>query len=312
MLSYLLATVTFAGIYAMLALGLNVIWGMTGMINLGLAGFFAVGAYVSALLTIAGLPILVGAAVAMAATALVGALLSRLTLKLRGDYLAIVTLGFGEFVRLIAANEIWLTNGSDGISGIPGPFRGSLTPFQFNALFAAITVVAVAVAWFLSNRLRISPYGRALRALREDETAAAVAGKPVRRMKVEAFALGAALLGLGGVLYAHFTSYIAPDIFRPLLTIYIFLSLTAGGTGNATGAVVGAVIVMFILEGSRFMEGVVPGLGGAQGAALREMVIGALLILIMRLKPSGLIAERPPKPPVALAADAAPRGQGGR
>ncbi|WP_075220361.1 ATP-binding cassette domain-containing protein [Acuticoccus yangtzensis] len=119
-------------------------------------------------------------------------------------------------------------------------------------------------------------------------------------------------LGLGGVLYAHFTSYIAPDIFRPLLTIYIFLSLTAGGTGNATGAVVGAVIVMFILEGSRFMEGVVPGLGGAQGAALREMVIGALLILIMRLKPSGLIAERPPKPPVALAADAAPRGQGGR
>ncbi|RAI03210.1 branched-chain amino acid ABC transporter permease [Acuticoccus sediminis] len=298
MLSYLLATLTFAGIYAMLALGLNVIWGMTGMINLGLAGFFAVGAYVSALLSILGLPIPLAAIAAMAAAALVGGLLSRLTLKLRGDYLAIVTLGFGEFVRLIAANEIWLTNGSDGISGIPGPFRAELTPFEFNALFAAITVVCVAVAWFLSRRLRISPYGRALRALREDETAAAVAGKPVRRMKVEAFALGAALLGLGGVLYAHFTSYIAPDIFRPLLTIYIFLSLTAGGTGNATGAVVGAVIVMGILEGSRFLEGVIPGLSGAQGAALREMVIGSLLIVIMRLKPSGLLAERPPRMPV--------------
>ncbi|WMS41393.1 branched-chain amino acid ABC transporter permease [Acuticoccus sp. MNP-M23] len=301
MLSYLLATLTFAGIYAMLALGLNVIWGMTGMINLGLAGFFAVGAYVSALTTIAGLPIPLGAVCAMAAAALVGALVSQLTLKLRGDYLAIVTLGFGEVIRLVAANEIWLTNGSDGISGIPGPFRSALSPLQFNALFAAITMVAVAVAWFLSRRMMGSPYGRALRALRDDETAAAVAGKPVRRMKVEAFALGAALLGLGGVLYAHFTSYIAPDIFRPLLTIYIFLSLTAGGTGNATGAVVGAFLVMVILEGSRFLEGMLPVLSGAQGAALREMVIGSLLILIMRIKPTGLLAERPPRPPVAVA-----------
>ncbi len=262
------------------------------------------------ILSIAGLPIPLAALCAMAAAALVGGLLSRLTLKLRGDYLAIVTLGFGEVVRLFAANEIWLTNGSDGISGIPGPFRGELTPFQFNALFAAITVVAVAVAWFLSRRLRVSPYGRALRALREDETAAAVAGKPVRRMKVEAFALGAALLGLGGVLYAHFTSYIAPDIFRPLLTIYIFLSLTAGGTGNATGAVLGAVIVMVILEGSRFLEGMLPHLSGAQGAALREMVIGSLLIVIMRLRPAGLLAERPPRPPVA--ATEPPRGAGAR
>ncbi|UOM32715.1 branched-chain amino acid ABC transporter permease [Acuticoccus sp. I52.16.1] len=313
MLSYLLATLTFAGIYAMLALGLNVIWGMTGMINLGLAGFFAVGAYVSALVSIAGVPIPLAALCAMAAAALVGGLLSRLTLKLRGDYLAIVTLGFGEVVRLFAANEIWLTNGSDGISGIPGPFRSELTPFEFNALFAAITVVLVAVAWFLSRRLRVSPYGRALRALREDETAAAVAGKPVRRMKVEAFAFGAALLGLGGVLYAHFTSYIAPDVFRPLLTIYIFLSLTAGGTGNATGAVVGAVIVMGILEGSRFLEGMIPHLSGAQGAALREMVIGSLLILIMRIRPTGLLAERPPKPPgdVAAPAAAARSGAGG-
>ena len=293
MLSYLLATFVFAGIYAMLALGLNVIWGMAGMINLGLAGYFAVGAYVSALVTVAGLPIAVGAAVAIAAAAVTGALTARLTLRLRGDYLAIVTLGFGEVVRLIAANEIWLTNGSDGISGIPGPWRGALTPFQFNALFAGITLVAVLVAWGLTERLRRSPYGRALRAIREGEMEAAVAGKPVRRMKVEAFALGAALLGAAGVLYAHFTSYIAPDIFRPLLTIYIFLSLTAGGTGNTSGAVLGAVLVVALLEGSRFIEGVAPDLSGARGAALREMVIGAGLIAVMRLRPTGLLAERP-------------------
>ncbi|MEO1103054.1 MAG: branched-chain amino acid ABC transporter permease [Pseudomonadota bacterium] len=309
MASYLLATLTFAGIYAMLALGLNVIWGMAGMINLGLAGFFAVGAYVSAILTVAGAPILAGAVAGMAAAALAGAAMSRLTLRLRGDYLAIITLGFGELVRLFAANEIWLTNGSDGISGIPGPMRGSLTPFEFNALYAAITVTLVLAAWFMAARLRASPYGRALRALRDDETAAAVAGKPVRRLKVQAFALGAMLLGLAGVLYAHFTSYIAPDIFRPLLTIYIFLSLTAGGTGNNTGAVIGAVLVVAVLEGSRFVEGAVPHLAGGGGAALREMIIGAALIVIMRLRPEGLLAERPPRPAFS---DRLPAPQPGR
>ena len=297
MLSYLLATLTFAGVYALLALGLNVIWGMAGMINLGLAGFFALGAYASALTTVVlGLPIAVGVVMAIAIAALAGALLSRLTLNLRGDYLAIVTLGFGEVIRLIAANEIWLTNGSDGVSGIPGPFRGALAPMAFNALSCALVLFAVCLAWFVTERLRRSPYGRALRAIRDDETAAAVAGKPVREFKVQAFAIGAGLLGLAGAAYAHFTSYVAPDIFRPLLTIYIFLALTAGGTGNTAGAVLGAFIVILILEGSRFVEPLFHGMSGAQGAALREIIIGSALITIMRIRPQGLLAERPPKP----------------
>lgn len=297
MLSYLLATLTFAGVYALLALGLNVIWGMAGMINLGLAGFFALGAYASALTTVAlGLPIIVGVFVAIIFSALAGALLSRLTLTLRGDYLAIVTLGFSEVVRLVAANEIWLTNGSDGISGIPGPLRGSLTPLHFNALSCAFVLTMVAVAWWLTERLRRSPYGRALRAIRDDETAAAVAGKPVRLYKVQAFAIGAGILGLAGAMYAHFTSYVAPDIFRPLLTIYIFLALAAGGTGNTAGAVLGAFLVILILEGSRFIEPLIHGMTGAQGAALREIIIGTTLIVVMRLRPQGLLAERPPKP----------------
>jgi branched-chain amino acid transport system permease protein len=298
--SYLLATLTFAGIYALLALGLNVIWGMAGMINLGMAGFFALGAYASALATTAlGLPIVVGVAAAIGLAALCGGALSRLTLTLRGDYLAIVTLGFGEVVRLIAANEIWLTNGSDGIPGIPGPMRGALTPLQFNALSCGLVLAAVALVWAMTERLRRSPYGRVLRAIRDDEVAASVAGKPVRRFKVQAFALGAGILGLAGAAYAHFTSYIAPDIFRPLLTIYIFLALTAGGTGNTSGAVLGAGLVIVILEGSRFVEPLIPHLDGAQGAALREILIGSALILVMRLRPQGLLAERPPKPAAA-------------
>ncbi|WP_421849750.1 branched-chain amino acid ABC transporter permease [Oricola sp.] len=294
MTSYLLATFAFAGIYALLALGLNVIWGMAGMINLGLAGFFALGAYASALVTVAlGAPIIVGVAVAIAVAALAGGVLSRLTLTLRGDYLAIVTLGFGEVIRLVAANEIWLTNGADGIPGVPGPLRGQLTPLAFNGLSCALILLAAGFVWALTERLRRSPYGRVLRAIREDETAAAVAGKPVRRYKVQAFALGAGILGLAGACYAHFTSYVAPDIFRPLLTIYIFLALTAGGTGNTAGAVLGAFLVILILEGSRFIEPLLPGLSGAQGAALREIFIGAALILVMRLRPEGLLAERP-------------------
>lgn len=297
MLSWLFSLATFAGIYALLALGINVIWGMGGMINLGMAGFFALGAYASALATVwLGLPIVLGVIIAMAMAALAGAILSRLTLQLRGDYLAIVTLGFSELIRLIAANEIWLTRGSDGISGIPGPWRGSLTPYGYNVLSACIVAVLVLAVWAVTERLRRAPWGRSLRAIRDDEVAAAVAGKATRVWRVQAFALGAAILGLAGAAYAHYTSYIAPDIFRPLITIYIFLALTAGGTGNTAGAVLGAVAVVVILEGSRFIEPYVHVLGGVQVAALREILIGVALIAILQLRPRGLLPETPPPP----------------
>ena len=291
--NYLISIVTFGAFYALLALGLNLIWGMTGMINLGLAGFFALGAYASALATTgAALPIVLGLVVAFVIAGGAGALLTLTTLKLRGDYLAIVTLGFSEVVRLVASNEIWLTNGTDGISGIPGPFRSDLTPGAFNLLFCALALAVVAAILILAQRLRHSPYGRVLRAIRDDELVAAVAGKSVRRFKIQAFAVGAGIMGLAGGLYGHYTSYIAPDIFRPLVTIYIFLALTAGGTGNNLGAVVGAFLVMAILEGTRFIGDIVPDLPGAQIAALREILVGTLLILVMRFRPAGLIPER--------------------
>ena len=293
--SYLISIVTFAGIYALLTLGLNVIWGMAGLINLGLAGFFAFGAYASALVTTTGdMPILVGVVVAIIATAAAGVLMTLVTMRLRGDYLAIVTLGFSELIRLIASNEIWLTNGTDGISGIPGPLRGELSPAGFNMLFCVLTLLTVALVYVFVQRLRHSPYGRVLRAIRDDELATAVAGKSTRVIKIQAFAIGAGVLGLAGAFYGHYTSYIAPDIFRPLITIYIFLALTAGGTGNNLGAVIGAFLVMAVLEGTRFLEDLVPGLAGVQYAALREIAVGVILIVVMHVRPTGLIPERPP------------------
>jgi branched-chain amino acid transport system permease protein len=297
--NYVVAMATFAGIYALLALALNLIWGMAGMINLGLVGFFAVGAYVSALLTKkAGAPMLLGLVGAIVLSAAAGTIVALVTARLRGDYLAIITLGFSEVIRLVASNEIWLTNGTDGISGIPGPARGQVTPATFNLIYLGIMIVAVVAVLFLMERLRTAPYGRVLRAIRDDDQVAAVAGKRVIAFKVQAFAVSAGVLGLAGALFGHYTSFIAPDTFAPLLSIYVVLALTAGGTGNNRGAVLGACLVVFFMESTRFVTGALPGLKPVQVAAVREMLIGASLIIVLRVRPAGVLPERISRPPI--------------
>ena len=244
MLNYLLFIATMGGLYGLLALSLNLIWGGAGMVNLGLAGFFAVGAYASALVTTAGhAPILAGWLLALIAGGLAGLIVTLSTTRLREDYLAIVTLGFAEVVRLVAANEIWLTHGVDGISGIPGPGKAALGQ-DFNAVYLVIVLAVLAAVFVLVCRIDRSPYGRVLRAIREDAQVAQVAGKPVLRFKAQAFALSAAIAGLAGALYAHFTSYIAPDLFLPLYAKLHRLRM-GKGQGNAARArtVLGAAIL---------------------------------------------------------------------
>ncbi len=297
MLNYILFIATIGSIYALLALGLNLIWGGAGMVNLGLAGFFAVGAYTSALVTTTGhLPIAVGWVLALIAGGVAGLVVVLSTTRLREDYLAIVTLGFAEVVRLFAANEIWLTKGTDGISGIPGPGKAALGQ-NFNAAYLLILLAVLAVVFVLMRRIDRSPYGRALRAIREDAQVAQVAGKPVLRFKAQAFALSAAIAGLAGALYGHFTSYIAPDLFLPLITVYIFLSVASGGVGNPSGALVGAYLVMTLLESARFLVEFIPYVTAVQRAALKELLIAVVLILVLRLMPRGLLPERIPRAP---------------
>ncbi|MGE5169340.1 MAG: branched-chain amino acid ABC transporter permease [Rudaea sp.] len=300
--NYLIAMAVSGGIYALMALGVNVMWGFAGMVNLGLVGFFAVGAYASALLTLkAGWTIAAGMGAAAIVAAAVGAGVALITVRLRGDYLAIVTLGFAETIRIVASNAIGFTNGTDGLSGIPGPYRAALSPEAFNLLYLAIVGVIVALAYAISERLRASPFGRVLRAIRDDEQVASVAGKHVTRFKVQAFALGSAALGLAGALYAHYTSYIAPDIFVPLFTLYIKLALLLGGLGNNRGAIVGAFAVVFLLESTRFVIPFVPGVTPVQGAAIREFLVAVLLLVVLRYKPTGIVPERLvvlPVPPV--------------
>ncbi len=292
MVAYLTVMAISAGIYALLALGVNLTWGMAGMINLGLAGFFAVGGYTTALLTKSGVPIPLGVGAGALAAAATGAGVALITARLRADYLAIVTLGFSESVRIAAANEIWLTNGSDGIAGIPGPWRGIVSPQQHNLVFLAIVVVVLIVTFVLLQRLARSPFGRVLRAIRDDEDVAAVAGKHVLIFKVKAFAVGAAVLGVAGALYAHETSFVAPDIFAPLLTLNIILALVAGGVGNNAGALLGAVLIVVLLEGTRFVAPFLPFLGPAEIAAVRELLVSVLLLVILRVLPAGIVPER--------------------
>jgi branched-chain amino acid transport system permease protein len=293
MANYLIAILATSGIYGLLALGLNMTWGVAGIANFGLAGFFAVGAYAAALAsTSLGLPIPVALLLAIIAGGVFGLLVSLSTIRLRGDYLAIVTLGFAEVVRLAASNEVWLTNGTDGISGIPGPFRGLVSPFEYNVIALTLIAILVAAALAVCNRLLNSPYGRVLRAVRDDEIVAAVAGKNATAFKLQAFVIGAALMGLGGAVYAHYQSYISPDLFRPLISIYIFLALTVGGTGNNYGAILGSVVLLALLEGSRFLMQTIPGISGVQAAAAREIFIGCVLIVVTRYAAKGLLRER--------------------
>lgn len=290
MIAYLVAIGAFVGIYALLALGLNVQWGFTGLVNLGHVGFFAMGAYSTALLTVHGAPFALGLAAAIVMSACLGAFVATTTLRLKEDFLTIVTLGFSEIFRLFLINEDWLTKGANGITGIPRPWR-SLFSQGYEFFYLALISGVVLVVYLILERLRRSPYGRVLRAIREDDEIASVAGKNVFWFKVQAFTLGAAIAGLAGFLYAHYITYVSPDTFVPALTIYVWVALIAGGSGNNRGAILGAFVLMGFLEGARFLKDFIPFLTDVRLAAAREITVGLALILLMFYKQEGLLPE---------------------
>lgn len=305
--AYLVSFFTFVGIYAILALGLNMQWGFTGQFNIGIAGFFAVGAYTSAILTtpespwhVGGFqyPFLVGVAGAVIASALVGLIIGAITARLRTDYLAIATIGIAETLRLVIANEGWLTNGVRGMSNIDRPFSDFFQAIGLSSAMGSLIVVAVFLVgvYFLVERARRSPWGRVLRAIREDEPATAAAGKNIRRFRLEAFVVGSAIMGLGGALYAHYFGFLSPEAFLPLYgTFLVWVMLIAGGSGNNKGALLGAVVIWTIWSGSEFVmsAGLPEGYTGYAGP-LRVILIGVLLQVILITRPEGILPEKAP------------------
>jgi len=294
-IAYLTAIVTLVGVRALLTLGLNVQWGMTGLVNLGAIAFFAVGAYTSALLAVGGVSLLVAWPAGVALAAIAGAGLSVVALRLREDYLAIVTLGFAEVLRLFLLNEAWLTRGANGVTGIPRPLHGWFSG-HYQLFYLLLVLVAVGLVYAALERVRGSPFGRVLRAIREDEVVAAVAGKPVFRFKVQAFALGAGVAGLAGVLFAHYLAYVEPNMFLPQESLYVWLALILGGSGNNRGALLGSLVLLGLLEGSRFAKDVVPFLTGVRLAAAQQIVVGLVLVVMMIRRPEGLLPEKSDSP----------------
>ncbi len=304
LLSFLVFFLIFASFYSLTCLGLNMQWGFTGLFNVGVAGFFAIGAYTSAILTGPayddtilggfGLPALVGWAGAMIAAGLAALFIGFVTLRLREDYLAITTFGIAVSIQLTALNFKTLTRGADGLYSLPKPLSGvSDSAFVDNALFLAVCVVVIAIVYVALERMMHSPWGRVLRSIREDETAAATLGKNVFGYRLQAFTIGSAIMGLTGGLYSSFVGFISPQDFLPIFTFQVYVMLIVGGSGNNLGAIVGGVVVWGIWSGSGSIIAAVlpPGLQ-TQGAAVRIVLIGLMLILILLFRPSGLIREK--------------------
>ncbi len=260
--SYLAGFLTLVIIYSVFAIGLNVHWGYTGIFNFGVAGFFAVGAYTSAILTkqpatgnymtyIGGyhLPYVVGLLGAGVACAILAFIIGIPTLRLREDYLAIASIGVAETLRRVFINEMGLVNGTRGIIGIPQPLHGIVDQADYKYVYLAIVAIILVIVYVAVERGIRSPWGRVLRAIREDETTAQASGKDIFAFKMQAFVLGAFIMGIGGGMYAHYVRAITPDTFVPMFgTFLIWVMLIVGGSGNNKGAILGALALASILR----------------------------------------------------------------
>ncbi len=291
MIAYLLTIVTLVAIAAIVGLALNMQWGLGGMVNFGIGGFYTVGAYSCAILASSGVSPLAAMLLAMALCAISCMLVSLISLRLSEDYLAIVTLGFAECVRLVVLNEAWLTQGALGISGIPRPLADWVGSDAYQVFFAAFAIGVLALVFVLFERIARSPYGRALRAVREDPVVAATLGKRVWWLRMRAFGLGGIAIGAAGSLHAFYYRYIDPAQFGPIITAYAFMAVIAGGRGSHRGLLLGAGSVMVLLEGTRFVKDWIPFLDAGQLAALRLSLIGLGLVLLLIYRPHGLRPE---------------------
>lgn len=361
-----LARLTFlTAVYALAVLALNLHWGYTGLFNIGVAGFMAVGTYTMMMVSAApdarvpglGLPLWVGILAGMAAAAFIGLIAALPALRLRADYLAIVTIAFSEIIRIsylsstlqsftIAGTELGTGGGGgigiqndpdtailDFLNGLPGvgSIIGGITSAAQNAgvqpsvvnnwLYAIVLLVFVVAFYWLLARIGNSPFGRVLKAIREDEDVARALGKNTNLFKIKSFMVGCALMGLAGILWQGSLGFVNPNTFLPQVTFFIWIALIIGGAGSNTGSVVGAALFAAVLfEGPRYIANVASqtlDLGsspstfaGAVGALfdldvatffayalnniapLRLILVGLVLIWLMQNRPEGLLGHR--------------------
>lgn len=289
-------------IYMILALGLNIVPGFNGLLDLGFVGFYGIGAYTSGLLTLHfGMSYWLVIPLAALNGALWGVLLGAPTLRLTGDYFAIVTFGFSELVVLFLTNEIWLTRGPLGLPGIEpiyldltwlgGPLIDFATPIvigswelSWEVRYYYIALVMVLGTLFVMNRIQNSRLGRAWFAIRDDEAAAVACGVNLLNYKVIAFAISAAFGAVGGSLFARWMMFLSPDMFKFWESFLVLCMIVLGGMGNIWGVILGAAVLVSLGE---VLREVLPMLG--LPAETRFLAFGLIMVLVMRFKPAGLL-----------------------
>ncbi len=272
-------------IYIILTVSLNLIVGFTGILNLGHAAFFGIGAYASALLVLAGAPFIVGLLAAFISAGLFGLLIGIPSLRLRGDYLAIATLGFGEIIRSIIKNWTSLTRGPLGIPGIPKP--SLFLSFDTSLKFLILAFILALITVIIITKIVHSPFGRVLRAIREDELAAQANGKNTTQFKMIALVVGAAFAGSAGSLYSHYITFIDPSTFTMIESILIISMVVLGGLASIPGSIIGAALLVLLPEPLRFLH-----FPSDVVAALRQIIYSLILIILMIYRPQGLMGEK--------------------
>jgi branched-chain amino acid transport system permease protein len=273
-------------IYFVLVGSYNLMLGSLGILHFGQVAFFALGAYTSAMLTLAGVPFIIALPIAMAVSGIMGFLIGIPCLRIKGHYLALATLGLSEVIRLILLNSASFTGGPIGIRGIPKPeiFGITLsTKPEILLLYALITFMALAIIY----RIMHSPYGKVLESIREDEVAAESLGKNIVNYKMQIFTITSSLAGLAGSMYAHSFTYIDPSLAKISAMNYLLVLLITGGAGNFWGAIIGPIVIVAGFESMRLLP-----IPSELVGTIQQILYGLLFILIILFRPQGICSRQ--------------------
>lgn len=279
--AYLIHLLILICIYLILSLSLNLSIGFSGVLNLGHIAFFGLGAYTSALLSLSGLPFLWCLLVAGLVAMFSGFLLALPTDKIKGDYLALVTVGFSFIVYSLMLNLDWLTRGPLGLPGIPRPTIFGFT-FNDNLSFLLLILVITSLVYLIIERITVSPFGKLLEAVRDDELAAKILGKDTFKAKAFSLGLSAFFAGVAGSLYSSYITFIDPSSFSLMQIIPIVSIVIVGGLASLPGTVVAAVVLTLIPEALRFV-----GMPSSILGPMRQLIYSLILLIILIYRPRG-------------------------
>ena len=285
-MEYILHILILIGIYVILSVSLNLIVGYSGLLCIAHAAFYGVGAYVAALLALKlHSPFFANIVCAVILSGLLGAVVGIPSLRIRDDYFAIATFAFQVITFSVMNNWVAFTGGPMGLPGIPQPaiFGWKITTHYD---FLIVVFLLCIVTLWISHKIVISPFGRVLKSIREDEVFAQAMGKNVAAYKVLIFVIGAGMASVAGVMYAYYISFIDPTSFTIMESIFIISIVIIGGAGNIWGSVLGAAVLVILPEALRFL-----GMPSSIAANMRQIIYGALLVIFMLFRPQGFIGE---------------------